>query len=114
MDEVYTTQMYEIDTTGYVYYSNTVLVFVTTLSINLAMGCTLELIDVKRQMTTLGGILAGCLSQFLVFPALTYLLSHVFSVSGSSSIGLALMASCPGSALTSIVTYYVDGDVYLR
>ncbi|XP_033647935.1 solute carrier family 10 member 6-like [Asterias rubens] len=109
-----TTNQYESGNIGFnVYISDTILMFLTTLAINLAMGCTLDPIDLKRQWNTLGGTLAGCLSQFLIYPALTYLVSHIVALPASSSIGLALLASCPGSALTSMVTYYIDGDVCL-
>ena len=104
----------DLDMRGYVYISTTILMFTTTLSVNLAMGCTLQPQDFRRQWNTLGGVLAGSLLQYLIYPVTSYLISHIMGLPASYSIGLALVASCPGSALTSLVTYYINGDVCLR
>ncbi|XP_022107275.1 solute carrier family 10 member 6-like [Acanthaster planci] len=103
----------ELDTTEYVYISTTCLMLITTLLLNIAMGCVLEPRDFRRQWNTLGGTLAGALLQYLVFPASAFLINHLMNLPGHYSIAMTLTAACPASALTALVTFYINGDVCL-
>ncbi|XP_038054308.1 solute carrier family 10 member 6-like [Patiria miniata] len=103
----------DLDITEYVYVSTTCLMCITTFCLNVAMGCILQPQDFKRQWNTIGGTLAGAVLQYLVFPATVFMVSHLMGLPGQYSIGMALVASCPASALTALVTYYINGDVCL-
>ncbi len=51
--------------------------------------------------------------QFLVLPALTFLLTIVLGVQGSVALGMILVACCPPGNVSNIVTHQARGDVAL-
>ncbi|KAL3724179.1 hypothetical protein ACJRO7_036231 [Eucalyptus globulus] len=82
--------------------------------IMLAMGLTLELKDllslfVQRPLS----ILFGCVAQYTIMPALGTLISRSLGLSPSLSVGLILLACCPGGTASNVVTLIAQGDVSL-
>ena len=51
--------------------------------------------------------------QFLVLPALTFLLTLLLGVQGSVALGMILVACCPPGNVSNIVTHQARGDVAL-
>ena len=51
--------------------------------------------------------------QFLVLPALTFLLTLALGVQGSVALGMILVACCPPGNVSNIVTHQARGDVAL-
>lgn len=71
--------------------------------IMLAMGLTLELKDllslfVQRPLS----ILFGCVAQYTIMPALGTLISRSLGLSPSLSVGLILLACCPGGTASNV------------
>ncbi|XVF45906.1 hypothetical protein PTKIN_Ptkin02bG0245800 [Pterospermum kingtungense] len=82
--------------------------------IMLAMGLTLELKDflnlfIQRPLS----ILFGCVAQYTIMPTFGYVISKALGLSPSLSVGLILLACCPGGAASNVVTYIARGDVPL-
>jgi bile acid:Na+ symporter, BASS family len=53
----------------------------------------------------------GLLAQFVVLPAVAYVVGRAFGGAPSIALGLLLVASCPGGALSNYLTGMARGDV---
>ncbi|KAF8404196.1 hypothetical protein HHK36_009079 [Tetracentron sinense] len=74
--------------------------------IMLAMGLTLELRDlislfIQRPFS----ILFGCVAQYTIMPTLGFIFSKSLGLSPSLSVGLILLACCPGGTASNVVRY---------
>lgn len=58
-------------------------------------------------------IVVGVGAQFLILPALTFLLTLLLGVGGSIALGMILVACCPPGNVSNIVTHQAKGDVAL-
>ena len=58
-------------------------------------------------------IALGVSLQFLVLPALTFLLTLLLGVQGSVALGMILVACCPPGNISNVVTHQARGDVAL-
>lgn len=71
--------------------------------IMLAMGLTLELRDLlnlfKRRPLS---ILAGCVAQYTIMPSLGLVISKLLALPPALSVGLILLASCPGGTASNV------------
>ncbi|GIX42005.1 MAG: symporter [Leptospiraceae bacterium] len=55
----------------------------------------------------------GIVSQFLIFPFLSYLLTILFKPIPSMALGMILVASCPGGNISNFITFLAKGNVAL-
>ncbi|MGM0531090.1 MAG: bile acid:sodium symporter family protein, partial [Bacteroidota bacterium] len=55
----------------------------------------------------------GFLSQFLVLPALTFLLVLLIQPTASVALGMLLVASCPGGNISNFVSHLARGNTAL-
>jgi len=60
-----------------------------------------------------GTIAIGVLAQFLLLPAITFLLTLALDVRGSVALGMILVACCPPGNVSNILTHRAKGDVAL-
>ncbi|GAB2847267.1 bile acid:sodium symporter family protein [Actinocorallia aurea] len=60
-----------------------------------------------------GAIAVGVLAQFLLLPAVTFLLTLALDLRGSVALGLILVACCPPGNVSNILTHRAGGDVAL-
>ncbi|MDX6744526.1 bile acid:sodium symporter family protein [Actinocorallia sp. A-T 12471] len=60
-----------------------------------------------------GVIAIGVAAQFLVLPAVTYVLTLALDLRGSVALGLILVACCPPGNVSNILTHRAGGDVAL-
>lgn len=58
-------------------------------------------------------LLSGLFAQFLVLPALTFLLVLVFAPQPSIALGLMLVAACPGGNISNFITHRAGGNTAL-
>ncbi|XP_051145138.1 probable sodium/metabolite cotransporter BASS1, chloroplastic [Andrographis paniculata] len=82
--------------------------------IMLAMGITLELkelVDLFRKRPV--SIIYGCVAQYTIMPAFGFTVSKLLGLSPSLSVGLILLACCPGGTASNVVTLIAGGDVAL-
>ncbi len=55
--------------------------------------------------------IVGLLAQFVVLPGIAFAISCVFIRTPSVALGLLLLASCPGGAVSNYMTHLARGDV---
>ena len=77
------------------------------------MGLTLKLNDFKLVFTRPKEITIGCAAQFIVMPALAFLLSKAFGLAAALMAGVVLVGTCPGGTSSNVITYLSKGDVAL-
>ena len=77
------------------------------------MGLTLSKADfaeVGRRPLT---VLIGVLGQFIIMPALAWVLCKVLALPPEIAIGVILVGCCPGGTASNVMTYLARGDVAL-
>ena len=90
----------------------------TTLRIVLALillGVALDtrVGDFARAVRRPWAIIVVVFAQFLVLPAITFLLTLALDLRGSLALGLILVACCPPGNVSNILTHRAGGDVAL-
>lgn len=60
-----------------------------------------------------GTIAIGVIAQFLLLPAITFVLTLVLQIRGSVALGMILVACCPPGNVSNILTHRARGDVAL-
>lgn len=88
----------------------------TTLRIVLALillGVALDtrVADFARALRRPWAIVVVVVAQFLVLPAITYVLTLLLDLRGSLALGLILVACCPPGNVSNILTHRAGGDV---
>ena len=78
-------------------------------------GVALEihLDDFKRILLNPKSSILGILSQFLLLPALTFLLILVIKPSPSIALGMIMVAACPGGNISNFMTHLAGGNAAL-
>ena len=87
--------------------------FIINLAIGLMMlGVALEmkLDDFKRIVVAPKAPMIGLGAQFILLPAFTFLLTRLLNLPPSISLGMILVAACPGGNLSNIITYLARGN----
>ena len=69
--------------------------------------------DFGRLMKAPKPLLTGLFSQFLLLPALTFLLVLAFEPRASIALGLILVAACPGGNISNFITHRAGGNAAL-
>lgn len=87
------------------------------LVINIAIGLMmfgvaldLKLEDFKRIIISPKAPGIGLVAQFMLLPALTFLLTLILRPQPSIALGMILVAACPGGNLSNIITYLAKGN----
>ncbi|XP_038680806.1 probable sodium/metabolite cotransporter BASS2, chloroplastic isoform X2 [Tripterygium wilfordii] len=68
--------------------------------------------DESRSLSS-GQILFGCVAQYTIMPAFGVIISKSLGLPPSLSVGLILLACCPGGTASNVVTLIAQGDVPL-
>ena len=87
--------------------------FIINLAIGMMMlGVALEmkLDDFKRILVAPKAPMIGLGAQFILLPAFTFLLTLLLNLPPSISLGMILVAACPGGNLSNIITYLARGN----
>lgn len=69
--------------------------------------------DFRVALRRPGTIAIGVIAQFLLLPAITFLLTLLLDVRGSVALGMILVACCPPGNVSNILTHRARGDVAL-
>lgn len=78
-----------------------------------SIAIDLKLSDFKGLARSPKPVLVGLASQFLLLPALTYLLVIVAQPRPSVALGLMLVAACPGGNISNFITHRAGGNAAL-
>ena len=74
------------------------------------MGLTMKLSDFAVVFKKPKDVIIGCIAQFVVMPALAYLLGKIFGLSNELLVGVVLVGTCPGGTSSNVITYLSKGD----
>ena len=77
------------------------------------MGLTLNARDFEVVFSRPKDVIIGCLAQFLIMPALAWLLARVFMLDDALALGVVLVGCCPGGTASNVITYLSKGDLAL-
>jgi BASS family bile acid:Na+ symporter len=73
----------------------------------------LKVADFKAVLTGPKPVLIGLAGQFVVLPALTFLLVLAIRPAPSIALGMMLVAACPGGNISNFLTHYARGNAAL-
>ena len=77
------------------------------------MGLTIKLEDFALVFTRPRDIFLGCAAQFLIMPALAFILAKAFHLDPALTAGVVLVGTCTGGTASNVITYLSKGDVAL-
>lgn len=106
--------MNEIDAMQLNYDQGNILVVNISLGFimfGVALGLTLH--DFRNVLQQKRSVLAGVLSQFIVLPALTFLLILIWQPVPSVALGMMMVAACPGGNVSNFISAYSRGNAAL-
>jgi len=77
------------------------------------VALNLSLSDFRNVMKTPKASLVGVLSQFVVLPALTFVLIWIIKPQPSIAIGMMMVAACPGGNISNFMSHLSKANVAL-
>lgn len=77
------------------------------------MGLTLNARDFEVVFSRPKDVIIGCLAQFLIMPALAWLLARAFMLDDALALGVVLVGCCPGGTASNVIAYLSKGDLAL-
>lgn len=77
------------------------------------MGLTLKPSDFKPVFMHPYEVVTGVLAQYVVMPALAWLLCLLFSLPSGLALGVILVGCCPGGSASNVICYLAKGDIAL-
>ena len=86
-------------------------IVIATILFGIALGTTID--DFKAAVRMPKAISVGVLAQFILLPAITFVLTLILGVQGSVALGMILVACCPPGNVSNIMTHQAGGDVAL-
>jgi bile acid:Na+ symporter, BASS family len=81
--------------------------------IMLGMGMTLTLEDFRSVFRRPRDIMVGVSAQYLIMPALGFLIANGLRLSPDLAAGVVLVGTCPSGTASNVMTYLAKGDVAL-
>ena len=74
------------------------------------LGLGLKVEDFKRIGRDPRGPVIGLVAQFLLFPAITFVIVGLINPVPSVALGMILVAACPGGNFSNFLTVYARGN----
>ncbi len=78
-----------------------------------SLGLGLKKSDFTRILKFPKAFAVGLLNQVLLLPIIALLLAHVFNLSPEFTVGLIILALCPGGVTSNVLTKYAGGNTPL-
>jgi len=85
----------------------------TLFAMMLALGMTLRPGDFRRIAAAPAAVLLGMSGQLVLLPLVAFALARLFELSPTLSIGLVLIAACPGGVVSNALAQLARGDLAL-
>lgn len=89
----------------------TVDIVIAVIMFGVALDLKAE--DFRRVMSVPKAAFLGLFAQFLLFPAVTYLLTRVLNPHPSIALGMVIVAACPSGNMSNFITYMAKGNTAL-
>lgn len=93
--------------------SSLIIMNIVIAFIMFGVALDLQVSDFKRTLTNPKPVLIGLTAQFLLLPAMTFVLVSIVQPHPSIALGLFLVAACPGGNLSNFLTYLAKGNTPL-
>jgi len=77
------------------------------------MGLSLTLADFKRILIYPKAVAIGLTNQIILLPLIAYGLCKLFNLSPELSVGMMILAACPGGATSNLIAHLAKGDTAL-
>ena len=77
------------------------------------MGLTLKASDFKPVLLHPKEIILGEIAQFVLMPAIAWLLCHLMGLPSDLALGVILVGCCPGGTASNVICYLAKGDIPL-
>lgn len=77
------------------------------------MGLSLTPVDFKRILIYPKAVAIGLVNQIILLPMIAYGLCLAFDLSPELSVGIMILAACPGGATSNLITHLAKGDTAL-
>lgn len=104
----------EIDSVKLNFSSDSLIILDICLAIIMfGVALNLHLDDFKNIIKHPKPVMLGIFSQFLVLPAITYLVVIVMQPSASLALGMMLVAACPGGNISNFMSQMAGGNAAL-
>ncbi|MCP3674152.1 MAG: bile acid:sodium symporter family protein [Gammaproteobacteria bacterium] len=100
---------------GQVYYNanSQWILNIVLASMILGVALDIHLRDFKAVIKMPKAIISGLLAQFLILPAVTGGLTLLLDLPAGIELGMILIASCPGGAISNFITHLSKGNTAL-
>ena len=100
---------------GHVYYDAGSQWILNVVLASMILGIALDIrwLDFKAVAKMPKAIAAGLTAQFLILPAVTALLTLALELPAGIELGMMLVASCPGGAISNFITHLSGGNTAL-
>lgn len=93
---------------------NTIFIVLPILTILMFdLGLTLEAKDFLLVLKRVKSVFAGMIGQLIVLPLLAWIIANAMGLNPIFTIGLVLIACCPGGSSSNIFSMLAKGDVAL-
>ncbi|MCB1065830.1 MAG: bile acid:sodium symporter family protein [Verrucomicrobiae bacterium] len=79
----------------------------------LAMGLTIDLDDFKRIGKMPGSVALGFICQYTAMPLIGWLIAMLLRLDTGMTVGIILVASCPGGMASNVIAYLARANVAL-
>jgi BASS family bile acid:Na+ symporter len=93
-------------------YIDLLISFVLAL-IMVGLGLSLTPISFRNILISPKPLVIGLLIQMIGLPLIAFLITLMFNMPWDISVGLIILAACPGGTTASILTYFFKGNVAL-
>ena len=77
------------------------------------MGITLTFNDFSEVAKHPKAVIVGVVGQFVIMPAIAFVLAKAFALPTDLAIGVILVGSCPGGTSSNVMTYLAKGNTAL-
>lgn len=77
------------------------------------MGITLTFNDFGEVFKHPKSVIIGVAGQFVIMPAIAFVLAKIFNLPPDLAIGVILVGSCPGGTSSNVMTYLARGNTAL-
>jgi bile acid:Na+ symporter, BASS family len=95
-------------------YTNIDLLISSVLAlIMVGLGLSLTPVSFRNILVSPKPLIIGLLVQIIGLPVIAFLITFLFSMPWHMSVGLIILAACPGGTTASIITYFFKGNVAL-
>lgn len=78
-----------------------------------SLGLALVFDDFKRVLTQPRAFAIGGLSQLILLPAVAFAIAVILDLDPALSVGLVIIAACPGGVTSNLLTHLAKGDTAL-